>query len=253
MGFSTLNNLVILQARTSSSRLPGKVLKIINGKSMIEWQILRIQQSMAKKIVLATSVDESDNDLVEKVRALGIEVFRGSLTDVHSRYLEIIKIFKPENFIRLTGDCPLVMPNLIDEMISEFRMKKFGYFSNINPPSFPDGLDVEIISTELFLEFSLNELSKEEKEHVTLGLRRQPAFSRHGNFESRKNLSNLRWTVDYPEDFIFVENVFKFFEGREVHFNIDDILHAVELGKIRDNQVSHNFRNISLMDGGKIV
>ena len=218
---------------------------------MIEWQISRIQQSLAKEIVLATSVDESDDELVERVKALGVEVFRGSLNDVHSRFLEILRIFKPENFLRITGDCPLVMPDLIDEMISSFEFENFDYLSNINPPTFPDGLDLEIVSTQTLLDLPPEELTKEEKEHVTLGLRRRPGLSRHGNIEHRKNLSNMRWTVDYLEDFIFVENVFKFFEGRETLFDIDDIIQAIDLGSIPDNLVSHNFRNISLKSGGE--
>lgn len=216
---------------------------------MIEWQILRIQQSLAKEIVLATSVDESDDELVERVKALGVEVFRGSLNDVHSRFLEILRIFKPDNFLRITGDCPLVMSKLIDEMISLFEFENFDYLSNINPPTFPDGLDLEIVSTQTFLDLPPEELTKEEKEHVTIGLRRRPGLSKHGNFQNRKDLSNMRWTVDYLEDFIFVENVFKFFEGREVEFNMDDILRGLELGSIKDNLVPHTFRNISLIKG----
>lgn len=247
-----MSKTVILQARMESSRLPGKVLKPINGKPMIEWQIARIQQSKAEKIILATSNDASDDDLATVVRKLGIEVYRGSLQDVHSRFMAILEKEQPRFFIRLTGDCPLVMPNLIDKMMSKFEIEKFDYFSNINPPTYPDGLDIEIISTEKFFEFSRKDLSNEEKEHVTIGLRRRSGMKRHGNFENRIDLSRMRWTVDYPEDFLFVERVFNFFEGRELYFNMDEILEAIRNGRIKDNLVPHNFRNISLMNGGKV-
>jgi spore coat polysaccharide biosynthesis protein SpsF (cytidylyltransferase family) len=233
----------------SSSRLPGKVLKNINGRPMIEWQVLRIQQSRVDEIILATSDDKSDDDLADFIGGLGVQVFRGSLNDVHSRFLTIVKSNKPDYFIRLTGDCPVVMPNLINEMIAEFETHDFDYLSNINPPTFPDGLDIELISGETFLEISRRELSTEEKEHVTLGIRRRRDQFKIGNFEGEHDFSRMRWTVDYEEDFEFIRNVFAFFVGRETSFTMDDILHGLEIKAFQDNLIPHEFRNISLDKG----
>ncbi len=232
-----------------SSRLPGKVLKLINGRPMIEWQISRIQKSAVGKIILATSDDDADDELAKVVGDLGIEVFRGSLRDVHSRFVSILQEDTPQYFLRLTGDCPVTMPNLIDEMISSFESSHLDYLSNVNPPTFPDGLDIEIISSQSFLDFSKLNLTKEEKEHVTLGIHLRPKDFKIGNFVNKQDLSKMRWTVDYEEDFNFISKIFEYFRGREAEFTIDDIVQALDSGKVPDNVVSHEFRNISIKDG----
>lgn len=246
-----MRNLVILQARTSSSRLPGKVLRTINGKPMIEWQIRRIRQSSAEQIILATSFEREDDRLCEVVRELDIDVFRGSLSDVHSRFERIIENFNPPYFIRLTGDCPLVMPDLLDQMINHFETHNYDYLSNTQPPTYPDGLDIEIISSRAFLDYSKLELSAEDKEHVTLGITKRPDLFNCSNYFSKKDLSTMRWTVDYEEDFNFVSDVYSFFQGEEIEFTIDDILEAINSGKITENLKTHLFRNITLAKGIK--
>ena len=244
-----MKNLAILQARTGSSRLPGKVLRIINNRTMIDWQISRIKNSSVKKIIVATSTEDADDKLVQEVTNLGITAFRGSLNDVHSRFLTILKENMPDYFIRLTGDCPLVMPSLLDKMISYFESSNFDYLSNVCPPTFPDGLDIEIISSHAFLEFSNFNLTDEEREHVTLGIRKRPTDFRIGNFVNDRDLSRMRWTVDYEEDFNFVSRIFEYFSGREVEFTTEDILQALDSGKFADNLVPAEYRNISLVNG----
>ena len=244
-----MNNLAILQARTGSTRFPGKVLKQINGRSLIEWQILRIKESNIEKIVLATSNESTDDELAKIVRNLGIQVFRGSLTNVHSRFLSIVQQECPDYFIRLTGDCPVTMPILINEMISAFESSRVDYLSNVDPPTYPDGLDIEIISSKSFLEFSKMDLTEDEREHVTLGMRERPKIFRIDNFSNDRDLSKARWTVDYEGDFNFIKKVFEYFDGRETNFTMNDILQALESGHIVDNIISHEFRNITLKKG----
>lgn len=216
---------------------------------MIEWQVLRIQQSRVESIILATSDDESDDELADVVGNLGIDVFRGSLSDVHSRFLRIIEHNTPNYFIRLTGDCPVVMPSLINDMMAKFESDDLDYLSNIKPPTYPDGLDIEVISSKSFLEFSKKELTQEEKEHVTLGMRNREEQFKIGNFENDQNFSRMRWTVDYEEDFNFVRNVFNLFSGQELHFTMSDILRELESGTIANNSVSYKLRNVSLNKG----
>jgi spore coat polysaccharide biosynthesis protein SpsF len=247
-----VRNLVILQARMSSSRLPGKVLRAIKGKPMIEWQIRRIRQSSAEQIILATSSEREDDPLCKVVGELEIDVFRGSLNDVHSRFESIIENSNPPYFIRLTGDCPLVMPELLDQMINHFESHNYDYLSNTQPPTYPDGLDIEIISSKAFLEYSKLELSAEDREHVTLGITKRPDLFNCSNYFSKKDLSSMRWTVDYEEDFNFVSDVYGFFQGQEMEFTIDDILDAINSGKIRESLKTHLFRNITLAKGIKI-
>ena len=246
-----MSSLAILQARTSSSRLPGKVLMEINGRPMISWQLQRISKSRRiSQIVVATSTHPSDDTLAEYLEKLGFEIYRGSLSDVHSRYLNVIKEYPEyEMIVRLTGDCPLVMPNLIDDMIEHFGENDFDYLSNCLTPSFPDGLDIEIFSRTSFLRLSELDLTDKDREHVTLKYREPSSGFRVGEIKCRKNLGAERWTVDYPEDFEFVQRVFNHFRGRESKFSFEDLLAYLRNHPNSRNVLTHTLRNISLSKG----
>ena len=126
------NNLAVLQARMSSNRLPGKVLMEVNGKPMIYWQIQRILQSKEiSKIVVATSDYPADDVLVKYLESINCSFVRGSLEDVLARFIKVENIYSPDSIIRLTGDCPLVMPELIDSMLKKFYEVNVQYLSNI--------------------------------------------------------------------------------------------------------------------------
>jgi len=209
----------------SSNRLPGKVLKPINGRPMIYRQINRVLKStLVEDLLVATSASSSDDELVEFLESENIKVFRGSLDNVLSRFLEITKEVNPTNIIRLTADCPLVMPKLIDEMVVQFEEKLPDYLSNSLVPSFPDGLDIEIISSKAISRLEYLDLSKMELEHVTLGVYNRPEMFRVLNFSTPINRSNMRWTVDYPEDLDFVRSVYSHFKGRESVFEYEEVL-----------------------------
>ena len=209
----------------SSNRLPGKVLKPINGRPMIYRQINRVLKStLVEDLIVATSASSSDDELVEFLESENIKVFRGSLDNVLSRFLEITKEVNPTNIIRLTADCPLVMPKLIDEMVVQFEEKLPDYLSNSLVPSFPDGLDIEIISSKAISRLEYLDLSKMELEHVTLGVYNRPEMFRVLNFSTPINRSNMRWTVDYPEDLDFVRSVYSHFKGRESVFEYEEVL-----------------------------
>lgn len=239
---------IILQARCGSSRLPGKVLEKINGEPMISWQIKRLQKTKVDNIVLATTTNEEDDELVSLARKLKVSVYRGSESDVHSRFASIAKSSKAENFIRITGDCPLFMPDLLDSMLVIFEKNAYQYLSNTNPPTFPDGLDIEIVSCDAFLTIPDRALSLTEVEHVTLALKSSLSEESVGNFENTTDLSNLRWTVDYPEDLKFVRNVYMKFTGRETDFGMDELVDLINSGKISQNEKPPTFRNIALRE-----
>ena len=228
-GMNKLKFLGILQARTSSTRLPGKVLKELNGKSMIEWQIQRILQSNIKQIVLATSTDESDDNLATLVSKMGIEVFRGPLDDVLERFLQVLKKHKPSHFVRLTGDCPLVMPEIINEMLEAFEYDQFDYYTNSVKRTYPDGLDVEIVKSSALQKLNEFQLSPNEREHVTLGFRTREKEFALGYHTQVSNLKDLRWTVDTQADLDFVREVFKNFKSREDSFSYSDLLEFLEI------------------------
>ena len=206
-----LKFLVIVQARVGSTRFPGKVLKKINGKSLIEILLFRLSQSRKiDKIVLATSQNKENNRLETLVQNLGYEVYRGSEKNVLSRYYEIAKKHRPEVIIRITGDCPIIDYNIIDEIITIYEKEKFDYLSNTFPPSFPDGLDVELFTYNCLVDAYKNAKSFHEKEHVTPYMRGDNSYKKF-NLANSIDLSGHRWTVDNAEDFIVITKIIEYF------------------------------------------
>jgi len=217
--------LVVLQARMSSSRLPGKVMMEVNGKPMIYWQIQRILRSKrVDSLVVATSVDPSDDALVLFLEENSISVYRGELDNVLSRFLQVSESYPHDALIRLTGDCPLVMPELIDQMVAAFFEQDADYLSNTLEPTFPDGLDIEIIKHGALKNLTLYNLEPKELEHVTYGIYTRPETFKLSNFLNDSNSSHERWTVDYQEDLDFVREVYANFTGREATFTYSDLL-----------------------------
>ena len=203
--------IAIVQARMGSTRLPNKVMKPINGVPMIELLLARLSRSKeVDEIVVATSVDASNEPLAEHVRALGHDCEQGSESDVLERYVQAARVHQAEVVVRITGDCPLVDPGLVDECIRRFRAANVDYFSNTNPPSYPDGLDIEVV-TLAALERAMEESSKPyDREHVTPYVRESGRFNT-ANMQNSEDLSALRWTVDEQADFDVVRNVFEHF------------------------------------------
>jgi spore coat polysaccharide biosynthesis protein SpsF len=232
----------------SSSRLPGKVMAVVNGQPLIYWQIRRIQKAKEiSKLVIATSTDGSDAVLVDYVLSLGVAAEKGPLDDVFLRFLNII-LDNPDHsvIVRLTGDCPLTMPSLLDEMIQEFAEGDYDYYSNCVPPTFPDGLDIEIFTKEAFISLSRQNLTVQEREHVTLGFRNYPNLFKVGNKSNRVDLSDMRWTVDYEEDLEFIKSVFRVCQGREDTINLPQMLELLENNPNLETRLSGNLRNIAL-------
>ena len=215
----------VLQARMSSSRLPGKVMIEINGKPMIYWQIQRILSSKCvNSLIVATSIDPSDDPLVSFLEENLISVYRGSLDNVLSRYIEVSEIYPHDALIRLTGDCPLVMPELIDQMVGAFYEQDVDYLSNTLEPTFPDGLDIEIIKQGTLKCLTSFNLEPKELEHVTYGIYTRPETFNLSNFLNESNHGHKRWTVDYQEDLDFIRKVYAHFAGHESTFTYLDLL-----------------------------
>jgi spore coat polysaccharide biosynthesis protein SpsF (cytidylyltransferase family) len=217
--------LAILQARFSSSRLPGKVLKLILDKPMLLHQIERIQNSKRiDKLVVATSTDKSDDSIEKMCLDNDIEVFRGSLDNVLDRFYQCAKSYNPESVVRLTGDCPLADWKAIDQTIQYHIKGKYDYVNNRSKPAFPDGLDVEVITYSALKSACDNAVLPSEKEHVTLYVRHRKDKFKLGYFYSTKDLSHMRWTVDEPEDFILVEKIYKNLYKNNPKFLMKDVL-----------------------------
>jgi glutamate-1-semialdehyde 2,1-aminomutase len=201
----------IVQARMGSTRLPDKVLKTICGKPMIELLLTRLSQSKEiDQIVVATSIDPRNLPLVACVEKLGYACEKGSENDVLERYVQAALKHKADTVVRITGDCPLIDPDLVDETIRKFNQGDFDYVSNSYPPTYPDGLDVEVCSF-VALKRALEETTKPfDREHVTPYLR-TPGLFKQDTVAGTEDHSLLRWTVDEPADFKVVSAVFEYF------------------------------------------
>ena len=207
----------IVQARMGSTRLPNKVMKPIRGVPMIELLLSRLARAKeVDQIVLATSVDPRNLPLAEHVRALGYVCEQGSENDVLERYVQAAERHAADVVIRITGDCPLVDPQLVDECVRRFKATPLDYFSNIAPPTYPDGIDIEVV-TVAALQRALRESDKPfDHEHVTPFVRESGLFS-SASMQNDEDLSGQRWTVDDPEDFEVISNVFTHF-APDIHF-----------------------------------
>ena len=219
----------ILQARTSSTRLPGKVLKPILGCSMLSLQIERIQRSKKiDKLIVATSNERSDNDIGNLCINIQIPCFRGSLDDVLDRFYQTATQYEPEHVVRLTGDCPLIDPEIIDKVINFYFEGDFDYATNsMVPYTFPDGLDVEVFSFTVLEKAWHEALLSSHREHVTPFIRQHPEMFKVGHYKNEVDLSHLRWTVDEPEDFEFVSQIYKELYSQNPTFITEDILELI--------------------------
>ena len=209
-----MKTVAIIQARMGSTRFPNKVMRAICGTPMIGLLLARLKNSkLIDQIILATSEDSSNDPLVKYVREQGYSVFRGSEMDVLDRYYQAAKGAGADLVVRITGDCPLIDPALVDQVISKFLDSGVDYASNINPPTFPDGLDSEVFTFKALETAMCQAKSPEEREHVTPYITESGKFSQ-ANLACETNCSEERWTVDEPEDFEVVRKVFEHFNPR---------------------------------------
>ncbi len=213
----------IVQARMGSTRLPNKVMKPIGGVPMIELLLARLAKSkQIDQIVLATSTDERNTPLVEHVQKLGYACVCGSESDVLDRYLVAARQAKADVVVRITGDCPLMDPALVDQVIAKFKAEGVDYLSNISPASYPDGLDTEVFTLQALERVGRESQDPFDHEHVTPYLRK-PGLYKTGAMQHSEDLSGLRWTVDEPADFDVVSQVFAHF-APNIHFSWAEVL-----------------------------
>ncbi|MDQ0466098.1 spore coat polysaccharide biosynthesis protein SpsF [Caulobacter ginsengisoli] len=203
--------LAILQARMSSTRLPGKVLMPLAGAPLIVRQIERVSRAgRIDRLVVATSDQPTDDPLEAAVRREGIAVFRGSLDDVQSRFIGALDAFGPaDHVVRLTADCPLADWTVIDATIDAFLAADADYGSNTPAHrTYPKGLDVEVMRAEVLRQAAVEARTPEEREHVTWALHRRPDRWRQAFHSQTAEEGEVRWTVDRPDDYAFVAAVY---------------------------------------------
>ena len=196
----------LVQARLSSTRLPGKVISDLAGRPLIVFMIERLQHAKRlDQIVVATSEDASDDPLVELLVERGIDHVRGSLHNVLSRYLFAARSTGARTIVRLTADCPLIDPNLVDDVVG--ALDGHDYSSNIEPRTYPDGLDVEAFTIEALIRADSSADLLADREHVTPWMRNAASGLRRACCVSPLKLGALRWTVDRSEDLDYVRSL----------------------------------------------
>ncbi|MBI5258796.1 MAG: glycosyltransferase family protein [Burkholderiales bacterium] len=195
----------VVQARMSSSRLPGKVLMSLGSRPLICFMLERVRRARTvDEIVLATSTDGSDDALAEAVSRAGFAVHRGSLDDVLARFAGAAVGRGADVVVRLTGDCPLIDPAIIDRVVSQLRANRLDYVTNGEPATYPDGLDVEAFTFAALMRADAEARLPSEREHVTPYLRLPQVGLRRGSVRGAVDLSALRWTVDHADDLAVV-------------------------------------------------
>jgi spore coat polysaccharide biosynthesis protein SpsF len=235
-----MNIIAIIQARTSSTRLPGKVLKIIEGKTVLEHVINRVRAAKnLDDVIVATTVKKEDLKIVKLCSYLGISVFCGSEEDVLDRYYQAARAFKANHIIRITADCPLIDPMVIDKVIELYFKKNADYATNTLPETFPDGLDNSIFSFETLSVAWKNAKLSSEREHVTPYIRKNPNIFKIVNLKCNIDLKDKRWTIDEPEDLKFIKIIYKNLYYEDSLFGMEAILNYLkenpEIEKINKN------------------
>jgi glutamate-1-semialdehyde 2,1-aminomutase len=210
-----MKTVAIVQARMGSTRFPDKVMRPVRGTPLIELLLRRLARArQIDEIVVATADTPANEPLVAHVRKLGHSVYRGSEQDVLDRYYQAAKLVGADVVVRITGDCPLVAPELVDSVIGAFKSGDVDYVCNTEPPTYPDGLDVEVFSFRGLKTAWQEAREPTQREHVTPYLRESGKF-RTLRLRHSEDLSGERWTVDEPADFTVVSAVFEHFHPRD--------------------------------------
>lgn len=226
----TLHVVIIIQARMGASRLPGKPLKEVLGRPLLFYLIERLKQcKYADAIVVATTKRSQDALIVDCAKKFHTDTVRGEEEDVLSRYALAAKKTKADVIVRITADCPLMDPSLVDQMIEAFLLKgDLDYFSNTLDRTFPRGLDVEIFSRAALEKAYFEAKEAEEREHVTPYFYRHPESFRMENFSFEKNVSSHRWTVDTEEDFELIKRMIEALYPKNPHFGLKEMLALIQ-------------------------
>ncbi len=224
--------IAIIQARMGSSRLPGKVLKEICGEPMLAWVLKRTSKAkLIKEIIIATTLDQSD-DVIEKFCQVNhIACFRGSSADVLDRYFQAAKFHQADVVVRLTADCPLIDPELIDKTIAAFASSSADFAANRLPPpyqrSYPIGLDVEVVSMPALERAWKESTALYEREHVMPYIYQRKDQFRVLIIENDIDYGSYRWTVDTQEDLDFIQAVVKEL-GCRMDFSWKEVIELLE-------------------------
>jgi spore coat polysaccharide biosynthesis protein SpsF (cytidylyltransferase family) len=217
----------LIQARMSSTRFPGKVLQPLAGMPSILYMIERVRRArLPHEVAVVTSTDASDDPLAQVLADASVPLWRGELDDVLARYAGAARAFEASEVVRLTGDCPLIDPGVIDAVIALRRQRSTDYAGNTDPATYPDGLDVECFTREALERAIALARRPSEREHVTLWMRDAGSGCTRANLQAIADFSALRLTVDYPDDLEVVRALLRLLPASG-DFDLFDILRAL--------------------------
>jgi spore coat polysaccharide biosynthesis protein SpsF len=219
-----MKTLALIQARMGSSRLPGKALMKLGSSSVLAKVVRRVQQArLVDEVVVATTIQRSDDSIVEECEVEKVTVIRGSEDDVLDRYYQAARELKASTVVRITADCPLIDPTLIDDVVLEFERQLPDYASNTLVRTYPRGLDTEVFSIDALARAWHDARQPWERAHVTPFLYQHPEMFRLISVCSDRDYSKCRWTLDTPEDYEFLREVYLCLEDR-TDFSWRDVL-----------------------------
>jgi spore coat polysaccharide biosynthesis protein SpsF len=222
-----MKTVIIVQARMTSTRLPGKVLKPVLGKPLLAYQLERLTRcTLADEIVIATTLNSADDPIVALAAKHDVASFRGSEDDVLSRYHGAALAHRADTIVRVTSDCPLIDPAVIDRVIRKFSDTpgRYDYVSNTLQRSYPRGMDTEVFSFQALDQALRESTTPAEREHVTPFIYRNPARYKLGNVAYATDESRHRWTVDTAEDLEFVRRMLEALYPSHPEFTLEDAL-----------------------------
>ena len=226
-----MKTVIIVQARMTSTRLPGKVLMKVMGKPLLEYQIERLRRvNLADEIVVATTTTATDRPIVDLCKQLKVSCFRGSENDVLARYCEASSLHLADVVVRVTSDCPVIDPAVVTEVIRYYHDHQdcCDYVSNALQDTYPLGMGVEVFSSKVLHEAFLEATSAPEREHVTPFIYCHPERYRIENMAFSENMSHHRWTVDTSEDFDLVRRIIEALYPANKAFTLDDIVELLD-------------------------
>lgn len=226
-----MKTVVIIQARMGSTRLPGKVMKELFGKTVLEHVVERVKQSIEiNEVIIATSTHYHDDVIEMESKKIGVKCFRGSESDVLSRFFYAARENNADIVVRITSDCPLIDPKVMDKVIRFYKQHEYPYVSNGDIDSrlrtFPRGLDTEVFGFKELKEAFLDAKEPYQREHVT------PYLYEDGRelyfYKNDKNYSKYRWTLDTEEDWELIKEIYRELYKGEHNFYLEDIIALIE-------------------------
>jgi spore coat polysaccharide biosynthesis protein SpsF len=225
-----LHVVAIIQARMGSTRLPGKVLKTVLGKPLIAYQIERLKRcKWIDKLVVATTTKEPDSAIVELCQQLNVDVFRGSESDVLERYYQAACHYQADVVVRLTADCPLIDPEIVDQVIMTYldHYPKYDYVSNTVKRTYPRGLDTEVFSFNALQTAHQEAGAPHLREHVTPYIYMNSNLFKLGKVLNDTDYSQHRWTVDTLEDFELIKRIIEQLYPINPLFHQEDVINLL--------------------------